>query len=105
MILQNIRERPLNKTSVPNSFKSFRKHVYQKESTQNVCTKKDQNNYFRPELSQKQEEIPTLTEKNRLTFNYRENLRLFQLPIFIKINLPTDICPTRNWQMFLMLTH
>ena len=23
----------------------------------------------------------------------------------IKINLPTDICPTRNWQLFLILTH
>ena len=53
MILQNIGERPLNKTSVPNSFKSFRKQGDQKESTQNVYTNKDQTNYFRAELSQK----------------------------------------------------
>ena len=30
MILQNIGEKPLNKTSVPNSFKSFIKEVDQK---------------------------------------------------------------------------
>ena len=78
MIFPNIGERPLNKTSVPNSFKSFSKQVDQKESTQNINKKKDQNNYFRAELSQKQEEILTLNEKkNRLTFNYRENLRFF----------------------------
>ena len=63
MIFPNIGERPLNKTSVPNSFKSFSKQVDQKESTQNINKKKDQNNYFRAELSQKQEEILTLNEK------------------------------------------
>ena len=80
MILQNIGEKPLNKTSVPNSFKSFIKQVDQKESTQNVDAKNDQNNYFRAELSQKFEELLTIIEKknkNRLTFNYRENLRFF----------------------------
>ena len=52
----------------------------QKESTQNVDAKNDQNNYFRAELSQKFEELLTIIEKknkNRLTFNYRENLRFF----------------------------
>ena len=97
MIFPNIGERPLNKTRVPKSFKSFIKEVDQKESTQNVNTKKDQNNYFRAELSQKQEELLTVTEKIRLTFNYRENLRFFQRPDFIQINLATDICPTRTW--------
>ena len=53
MIFPNIGEGPLNKTSVRNSFKSFIKEVDQKESTQNVNTKKDQNNYFRAELRQK----------------------------------------------------
>ena len=53
MIFPNIGEIPLNKTSVPNSFKSFSKQVDQKESTQNINKKKDQNNYFRAELSQK----------------------------------------------------
>ena len=53
MIFQNIGERPPNKTSVPNSFKSFIKQVGQKESTQIIKTKKDQNNYFRAELRQK----------------------------------------------------
>ena len=80
MIIQNIGEKPLNKTSVPNSFKSFIKQVDQKESTQNVDAKNNQNNYFRAELSQKFEELLTIIEKknkNRLTFNYRENLRFF----------------------------
>ena len=76
MIIQNIGEKPLNKTSVPNSFKSFIKQMDQKESTQNVDAKNDQNNYFRAELSQKFEQLLTITEKkNRLTFDYRESLR------------------------------
>ena len=80
MIFPNIGEIPLNKTSVPNSFKSFSKQVDQKESTQNINKKKDQNNYFRAELSQKQEEILTLNEKkDRLAFNYIENLRFFNV--------------------------
>ena len=53
MIFPNIGERPFNKTSVPNSFKSFIKQVDQKESSQNVNTKKDKNNYFKADLSQK----------------------------------------------------
>ena len=53
MIFPNIGERPLNNTCVPNSFKSFSKQVDQKESTQNLHMKKDQNNYFRAQLSQK----------------------------------------------------
>ena len=44
---------PLNKTIVPNSFKSFIKQVDEKESTQNVSRKKDENNYLRAELSRK----------------------------------------------------
>ena len=50
MIFQNSRGKPLEKTSVPNSIKSFIKQVDQKESTQNVSLKKDQNNYFKAEL-------------------------------------------------------
>ena len=53
MIFPNIGERPFNNTIVPNSFKSFSKQMDQKESTQNVNMKKDQNNYFREELSPK----------------------------------------------------
>ena len=53
MISQNKAERPLNITSILNNFKSFIKQVYQKEWTQNINKKKDQNNYFRAEISQK----------------------------------------------------
>ena len=40
MIFPKIGEIPLNKTSDPNSFKSFSKQMNQKESTQNVDPKK-----------------------------------------------------------------
>ena len=63
MIFQNIAERPLNITSVPNNFKSFIKQVYQKEWMQNINKKKGQNNYFRAEISQKEEKQTTLKEK------------------------------------------
>ena len=53
MTSQNIAENPLNITSILNNFKSFIKQVYQKEWTQNINKKKDQNNYFRAEISQK----------------------------------------------------
>ena len=53
MTSQNIAESPLNITSILNNFKSFIKQVYQKEWTQNINKKKDQNNYFRAEISQK----------------------------------------------------
>ena len=53
MTSQNIVESPLNITSILNNFKSFIKQVYQKEWTQDINKKKDQNNYFRAEISQK----------------------------------------------------
>ena len=53
MVFPNVGEIPLNKTSVPNSFKSFSTQFDQKEYTQKVNKKKDQSNYFRAELSQK----------------------------------------------------
>ena len=53
MISQIIAEVPLNITSILNNFKSFFEKVYQKEWTQNIKKKKDQNNYFTAEISQK----------------------------------------------------
>ena len=44
MIFQNRVERPINITSVPNSFNFFIKQVHQKESTKNINKKRDQNN-------------------------------------------------------------
>ena len=55
MISQNKAERPLNITSILNNFKSFIKQVYQKHQTQNIDKKSNQNNYFRPEISQKED--------------------------------------------------
>ena len=68
MISQNIAERPLNITSILNNFESFIKQVDQKKWTQNIKKKKDQNNYFRAEISQKEEKLLTLKEKKQIDF-------------------------------------
>ena len=68
MISQNIVERPLNINSILNHFKYFIKPVYQKEWTQNINKKNDQNNYFRAEISQKEEKQTTLQEKKKIEF-------------------------------------
>ena len=68
MISQNIAERPLNITSILNNFKSFIKQVYQKQWTQNINKKKDQNNYFRAEISQKEEQLLRLKVKKKIDF-------------------------------------
>ena len=68
MVAQNIAERPLNITSILNNFKSFIKQVYQKQRTQNINKKKDQNNYFRAEISQKKDQLLTLKVKKKIDF-------------------------------------
>ena len=68
MVPQNIAERPLNKTSILNDFKSFIKQAYQKQHTQNFNKKKDQNNYFRAEVSQKEEQLLGLKIKKKIDF-------------------------------------
>ena len=68
MVSQKIEWRPLNKTSVLNDFKSFIKQVYQKQQTQNFNKKKDQNNYFRAEVSQKEEQLLGLKIKKKIDF-------------------------------------
>ena len=68
MISQNIAERPLNIISILNNFKSFIKQVYQKEWRQNINKKKDQNNYFRAEISQKEEQLLRLKVKKKTDF-------------------------------------
>ena len=55
MVPQNIAERPLNISSILNNLKSFIKQVYQKHRTQNINKKNNQSNYFRPEISQKED--------------------------------------------------
>ena len=68
MISQNIAERPLNRTSIFNNFKSFIKQVDQKQWLENINKKKDQNNYFRAEISQKEEKLLTFKEKKQFDF-------------------------------------
>ena len=68
MVPQIIAERPLNKTSIPKNFKSFSKQVDQKQYTQNINKKKDQNNYFRAEISQKEEQLLRFNVKKKIDF-------------------------------------
>ena len=70
MISQNIAERPLNITSILNNFKSFIKQVDQKQWTENINKKKDQNNSFRAEISRKDQKLLTLKEKKQIDFYY-----------------------------------
>ena len=65
---QNIAERALNITSFLNNLKSFTKQVYQKQRTQNINKKKDQNNYFRAEISKKEKQLLTLNVKDKIDF-------------------------------------
>ena len=64
MISQNIAEGSLNITSILNNFKSFIKQGYQKECKQNIKKEKDQNYYFRAEITQKEEQLVTLKKNN-----------------------------------------
>ena len=64
MIPQNIAESSLN----INNFKSFIKQLYQKHQTQNIKKKKDQNNYFRAEISKQKQQLLTLQVKNKIDF-------------------------------------
>ena len=68
MVPQNIAERPLDITSILNNFKYFIKRVYQKHRPQNINKKKDQNNYFRAEISQKEEQLLRLKVKKKIDF-------------------------------------
>ena len=68
MAPQNIAKTPLNITSILNNFKSFIKQVYQEHLTQNINTKKDQNNYFRAEISQKEKQLLRLKVKKKIDF-------------------------------------
>ena len=68
MTSQIIAEVPLNISSILNNFKSFIKRVYQKEWTRNMKKKKDQNKYFRAEISQKEHELLRLNVKMKIDF-------------------------------------
>ena len=68
MVPQNIAERPLDIASILNDFKSFIKQLYQKEWTENIKKKKDQSNYFRAEISQKEEQLLKLKVEKKIDF-------------------------------------
>ena len=61
MVSRKIAERP--QTGILNNFESFIKQVYQKKKTvQNIIKKKDQNNYFGAEITQKWEKLLAFKE-------------------------------------------
>ena len=68
MVPQNIAEKPLNISSIVTNFKSFMRQLYQKNRTQNNNKKKDQNNYFRAEISQKEEQLLAVKVQNKIDF-------------------------------------
>ena len=68
MVPQNIAEKPLNISSIVTNFKSFMRQLYQKHRTQNNNKKKDQNNYFRAEISQKEEQLLAVKVQNKIDF-------------------------------------
>ena len=68
MISQNIADKPFNTTSILNNFKSFIKLLYQKEWRQNINKKKNQTNYLRAVISQKEEKLLTLKEIQQIHF-------------------------------------
>ena len=65
---KEIAERPFNITSILINFKSFIRQVYQKHWTQDLNKEKDQNNYFRAEISQREEQLPRLKVKKKIDF-------------------------------------
>ena len=68
MVPQNIAEGPLNIKNILNNLQYFIKQVYQKHRTQKINKKKDQSNYFRAEISQKEEQLLRLKVKKKIYF-------------------------------------
>ena len=68
MVHQNIAERPLDIASILNDLKSFIKEVYQKYRTKNINKKMDQSNYFRAEISKKEEQLLKLKVEKKIDF-------------------------------------
>ena len=81
------------------------KQVYQKGATHKFNTKKDQNNYFRAEISQRYGKLLTLKQKSRLTFNNAQFFFFFfKNSNLLKVNLLTQLRLRRSCQLFLILT-
>ena len=55
-------------SSIPNNFKSFIKQVYEEKWTQNISKKKHENDYFRPEISQKEQQPLRRKVKKKIDF-------------------------------------
>ena len=68
MVPKNIGKTLINISSILNNLKSFMKQVYQKHWTQNINNKKDQINYFRAEISKKEQQVLRLKVNKKIDF-------------------------------------
>ena len=68
MLPKKKKKSPLNITSILKNFKSFIKQLFQKEGTQNSKKQKDLNNYYRAEISKKEQQILRLKVKKKIDF-------------------------------------
>ena len=68
MVPKDITERLINISSIIKNLESFIKQVYQKHRVQIVHKKEDKNNYFRVEISKKQEQLLRLQVKKMIYF-------------------------------------
>ena len=69
MISQIIAEVELNISSILSNFKSLSKtYIKKKKWAQNIKKKKDQNNYFRVEISKKEQQLHRPKVKRKIDF-------------------------------------
>ena len=110
MISQNIAERPLDITSILNSFKSLKyltvssfKSI-KRDGGKILTRKRNKIIASQQEPAKRWKKYLLLKKESALTFNSRKNLLFSKNSIFAKLTMLKYICPTANWQLFLILT-
>ena len=83
--------------STLNRFKSLINQVYQKGCTIKLNKKKDKNNYFRAEISQRQENLLSLKHKNQSDFiKWGKKIFFLQKSKFFKNKFPKTYMSQEN---------
>ena len=110
MISQNIAERPLDMTSILNSFKSLKyltvlsfKSI-KRDGGKILTRKRNKIIASQQEPAKRWKKYLLLKKESALTINSRKNLLFSKNSIFAKLTMLKYICPTANWQLFLILT-
>ena len=110
MISQNIAERPLDMTSILNSFKSLKyltvlsfKSI-KRDGGKILTRKRNKIIASQQEPAKRWKKYLLLKKESALTINSRKNLLFSKNSIFAKLTMLKYICPTENWQLFLILT-